>query len=639
MSRNVACAVLTALMLGASPARGQTVSMTRPDVQLGAGFDGAWAAFPVADDSRRLTYREWLDFRVSGHLMHRKFITFSLGLRPTKQQSRWSGPFESTGGGWDHVNLGFQLLPSRPISLRGSATRKSGSRHGPFGTENESAISSWRSRLSYRNRYLPLELSFSRQSQDETWLGGPQQTSLQRAHTVQAVGFSARSSKTQLELKTTSYDDRITDGDFTAYDASFNHRLRWGKGSRLVTSVQYLDRHGNSPYERFAWQEAVRLQHTWTISSDYRYGISSQATAAGSSRSNFGDGALTFLVLPNLRAVARVMSQSDRHEGSRQSMFRVGPSLSYSLPLPVGGRLATNVSLEYERFRSEPTDDGLVTVLNELHVLGASGSFTLNHAYVEPGAIVVTNGDETLIYASDVDYRLVQAGPLAELFVLPAGRIQTGDSVLVDYAYRLGPEGSSGGLSGAYGVSVDVAGLTLYHSGAVRSASENSVSNLVFLGRNDFTTGFRFRKTFPAGMVVFLGEHRLLRSDRLDVTGYRFRGAYSWTPLFNLRASLGATVNLSRSERALNVISADCGVEWLPMQRLRVRGRLATWGSSWTQVGEVDVGSSDRVVGGSLETEWRAGLTSMQFMYNRNWWTAGFVHSEHRLSLRATRSF
>jgi hypothetical protein len=490
--------------------------------------------------------------------------------------------------------------------------------------------------LNLRNRYLPVWVDLNRESQDETWIPTTEEEPVQRAHTLNTVGLSARNSKTQLWVKRTSYDDRITDLDFTAYDANLNHRLRWGKGSRLESSLQYLDRQGSSAYERFGWRESAHLQHTWSISSSYQYGITNLNTVSGTSHSRFGQGSLTYNILSNLRTGIRIFAQSDRHTASRQSTFRIGPSVTYSVTLPLGASLHTDLWVNYEKFGQQAVDDGLVAVVNEEHVVGPSGSFVLDRAYADPASVVVKSADETLIYLDGADYRLLATGPLVELFLLPTGRVGTGDTVLVDYSYQLTPTNHSNGLSGAYSVSVHLSGLSVYHSQTMRRAGEELGGTLALLGRNDLTTGVRFRGAVPGGTLEMLGEHRRLRSERLDVTGYRFRTSYMWLLGPKLRSAFTANANLSRGDRDVDIISADWGVDWTATRGLRVRGRLATWGSAWSD-GTDKV--AERVVGGSLNAEWYVGLFRMQLSYNRDWWIAGFEHAEHRISFRTARRF
>lgn len=627
----------SSLLLAAGTARGQgTIMVRRPAGEVGVDFDGSWIDFPAVPGTIRRTLQEWLQLRLSGAVRHPRLLSFDVGLRPMRTQTSWTGVPESPGGGIDGFggSVAVKALTGAPVSLSARGFRSTENNRGRFGVETDLDLTEWGGRLTYRNPYMPLDLDYSSRSRDMTWRPAPQQV-IRQDETIRTLRFTARSSKTHAFLERLSFDDRLGERDFTTYRAILDHLLRWGKRSNLSSSLRYYDRVGTAAQERVSWSQLVHLQHTWKLASDYNYQILSQRTGRDVTHGLSGQVSTTYLVLPNLSVGAEWFGQSTQFSAGRQSFYRARPRLSYSRGLPLGARFQGSLSVGYEWQSQEPGEDGFVPVINERHVVEPSGKFTLGEGHADAASVTVTSTDETTVFEAGFDYRIVEAEPFLEILVLPGGRIQVGDTVLVDYRFQIVPAASTNALVTEYDTYIQLGGLRLYHRRSVRDELNGTEPGLlpVLASYEDMKTGIGFTLSTSVGTVDLLGEHRLRQSSGFDFTSYLVRGGFTFAPRRNLRGRIGASTNIRRGgDLPFNMVSAESSLDWRADRSLRLHAGLTAW--AWSEDG-----LRERFIGGGLGAEWQVGLTTLRLRYDRLSWEDGFDRSEDRLLLRAVRSF
>ena len=630
-------------------ARAQQRAITIRDVsgEIGTGFDGSWISFPGGSETtKRTTFREWVTLQVVGDILDPRFLGFNVMVRPTLLQLDWSGPITLLDGDGDRfdLNAGIRLLPSRPVSLSGGVFRSSGTIPGAFGRETDFETTEWRGDLALRIRYLPIQVSFRDRSVNEIQRSPAQPRSVRQDADVQSVSVLAQNSKTRLFWERTEYDDRAGGDDFTTHTATLDHQLRWGKGSRLASALRYIDRSGIGAYEQISWEESAHLQHTWSVESDYRYGQIRQEVPGNTIRGKFGDVGFTVRPLPRLELGAEFHGQSNRFADGKQTYYRWGPRASYRTTLPGHATLALGTSLGFERVRQDATN-GRIPVVNERHVIDASGRFLLDNADVEVGSVALTDASETLVYQSGFDYQLLVNASLIEVLVLPAGRIAAGDTVLVDYTFLIFPEGRTDALLGQYSASLGLGPVSLYHRRTVREEDARDISRPGGVGtgaasifniadRDDMTTGVRVRQDSRGWAVELMAERGKLESNEFEFLSTRVRGMVAVPLRRNLRGTIGGDWSSSESGSfTREVWTANSTIEWLPTEPLRLRSTLTAW--KWTETG----GNRQAFVGGTLEANWRIRLATVELRYDHNVWQESFENTVNRLFVRLVRSF
>ncbi len=626
-----------ALPWTAAPATAQeTLAIERPTGELGADFDGSWVDFAAAPNAIRRTFQEWLLLRIRGSVVHPKIASFDAILRPVQAQTTWDIVPSSPSGGISRLDgrAGLTLLGGAPISLRLNGLSARETNRGRFGTRTETRLTEWGSSARYRNPYLPAELDYRDALRDilSRTAEGPGYRENDRTRTLR---FTARNRKTGLYVERLWFDDRIGARDFASVTGNFDHLYRWGKGSRLRSAFQYLDRTGFAPRRTIFWRQWAHLQHTWTVSSDYEYGIARQEAGGDFTRTRFGRLVATYQPQPELELHASLYGESQRFRIGRQSYYRLGPRIGYARQLARGVHLTTSLMVGYEWHDQKPTAEGTVAVVGERHVIPPSERFTLGQPFADASSVVITSPDGTILYELGLDYRFLSTDPFIEVVVLPGGRLQAGDTVSVDYVREVLPGGSGNALTGDLRLDLRVSSARLYHYRSLQDAlGDADVARLARLRNyDDMTTGIAVSVPLAVGSLNVSGEHRRRSARTFDFTTYMLRGGFGATLLRGLRGTLEASAIFQRGGSVqVDMATAKMGAEWAPLAPLRLRSYLSLW--SWTEDGR-----RERFLGGGLGGEYLIGLVSVGLRYDRLSWVDGLDRTEDRLFLRFSRKF
>jgi hypothetical protein len=111
---------------------------------------------------------------------------------------------------------------------------------------------------------------------------------------------------------------------------------------------------------------------------------------------------------------------------------------NYIKKLGEWGTLGLTVSPRILMTSTRPEQDTALAI-NEVHVMRLAQPVLLRNLDVITGTIVVTNQSESLIYQEGVDYQVISVGDgiQTELALTIPSQIADGETVLVDYEYRL----------------------------------------------------------------------------------------------------------------------------------------------------------------------------------------------------------
>jgi len=628
--------IALAVPLARATALAQGVTLRPMTGETGVDFDGAWIEFPATPSTNRRTLQEWIQVNLRGSVVDPRLVDFNFGLRPLRSQTGWGGFPASPAGGVDGLdgNASVRLLAGAPVSLTLAGSRATTTNRGRFGSRTEEVRSGWESRLRFENPYMPGEIRYVDRSRDLTWRPDANQ-SFREDDRVRTLEFTARSSKTSTLLERLSFDDRIGLRDFIRYRAIVDHHVRWGKGSRVASSFRWVRRTGFTAYDSRSWVQRIHLQHTRRVSSDWEYHLFSQGTSADFTRGGDGQIASRVVLAPGLEAGLEGYGQWTRFRVGRQSYYRVRPRVNLAAGLPLGVELRARGAVGYEWHEQEPTAAGFATVVGERHVLGTSRRFQLDQAFADAASVNVSSADGTQFFQDLFDYRLVETGPFVEIIALPGGRLAAGDTVLVDYRYRIVPGAAANSWVSDYGIEARAGGLRLYAQRSVQDATRDLEAGLLPTLRNydDVTTGASLGLPTGAGTLDLQVEHRRRRADTFDFRNTNFRGGFSFPLGPGLRARVGGGASLRRGGAApFDLVEGESSLDWGVSRTLRLRSSFAVW--RWTEDGR-----KERFVGGGLGGDWLAGLLRLQVRYDRLAWRDGFDRSENRLVVRAVRTF
>ncbi len=614
---------------------GQGITILRPSGELGLAFDGLWSTNPTKVGGYR-TFREWFRLDLAGSVYDPRLVNFSFDLRPYRAQRLYRGEPASPNGG--EAGLGFRArinaLSAAPVSLSLAAFRSSDNNRGRFGSEIDYTSAGWGALISYRNPYLPLQLEFADRSRELIRRPRPGQL-FSEDDVVRTWRLSARNRKTRIRLEHYTRDDQIFDRDFATNRADLGHLFRWGKGSRITSNFNYLDRTGYAPYNRLSWQQAVHLQHTWDVSSDIGYRLLSLRTPGGRNESWAWNVDETYRARHNLDLRAEFFGSRQRFDFGRESYYRVRPGLAYSESLPWQLHFSGALSFAYEWHDRETSAAGTVPVADERHVIDVSGRFTLNEWYVDESTVLVTSVDQVTLYEEGLDYRVVASEPITEILTLPGGRLALGDTVSVDYRYQVLPDAQANATVLDYNLRLQRGALSVYHRRSVQDPLDGAELESILLvrGFDIMAAGIGYSPRLGRGSLSLLAEYRRNQARTYDFSNYALRAMVNLMLRPDVRWLFGGRTDFRRGGSTdFDLYEAESSVYWQLMPRLQAMAGLALW--HWTQDGR-----RERFMGGSLGADWRAGMLIMRLRYDGGRWRDGYDRTESRLYLVAAREF
>jgi hypothetical protein len=629
----VAVAVVAAA-LAPDAAVGQGAFTLRPlDGQLGTEFRGRFSSVPGRRTFSTSYFWEWVDVRLLGSVLHPRVFQFKANLRPTWTQGigTENDVRESDGSTLLDYGLEGRFFPASPVSLSARGRRLRGSAVEVFARPREYDMGEIGSLLNVRLPYLPFSIDVRRESRAEAW--GPLTTTDPfRDETSSVVDFRARNSKLAAGLEWRDYEDLAIQRRFTRWLGNASHRFRWGKGSLLQSSVRYLDRRGDAPLEQFSWHERVNLRHTRRVTSDWRYSQTSNSTGVFNSTARSALGLMAYDASRSLRATVEGRGSWVRSSTVRRDELRALPRVAFSRVLGGGIGVRAHVGVGYERVRQEAAN-GVVPVVEELHVVDQSRQFRLEEPFPEPSSVVVKDARGAQVFRQGLDYQTAPGGSRLTVFVLPGGTIAVGDTLLIDYEYRLSPTARSEGMIATYGIAVDWRGFGVYLRRDLRDLKDQ-MSYEMLLGQDYLTIGATFMRSAGPLHANVRAEYERFRYNGTLVNTYLGSANVDWNIVAGWAVRLGGTAMWKRGTAApLDNALATTEISWTPSGSLRLSAHADGW--RWERDGTASQSSLSVGFGG----DYRIGLLRLTARYDRGRYVDGQVLHHNRLHVRLTRDF
>ncbi|MGW8283594.1 MAG: hypothetical protein ACWGON_09870 [Gemmatimonadota bacterium] len=515
----------------------------------------------------------------------------------------------------------MRFLSGSPVSLWAGARRTRGELNGLFGQETTTEVEGFDVGATFRSPYLNANVSYNENQSDNMW-SSPTTAPMRRIQ-----------DRSMLLLNVTNSKTRVREIGFLRYRTLATNRQRWGKGSSLLSRLNYSDQSGSGTAQSFLWGQNAHLQHTALISTDLRYSVTDvkspvehiKGWTAGFNEMVRVSRELAFLL-------DGLGSRQTASVGSVQN-WRIQPKVQINTMIPAGFRLSVGAGVGY-RWRNQDTGaGGTGTVIGEQHVVPSSGRFLLDELYTNPATVRITSEDGSILYDPGADYRLFESSGFMEVIVLAGGRILTGESLLVDYEYTVFGSDDTQYLSWQYGLNLQWKGWQLYHSFATddQVKSSNPLSPDVGENRNAIA-GIRCQSATPVGALSVTGEWR--ETTQADGT----------TALVLLEADLGFQISERwRGSAGAGWSTRSDGVRY---DLARAFGRVS-WRTSRTLQTYADVsanawerpGSSERFIGGAIGVDWSVGLMTVGARLEHSHLDSGPDRVRTRFSIRASRKF
>ena len=242
-----------------------------------------------------------------------------------------------------------------------------------------------------------------------------------------------------------STSERPYELDLDSDELTLTHRLDFGDQHqhRLDSELNYFDQRGTFHIERLRWREYLRLKHTDTLRSWYRFEALDRTRGSLISippieeRTYFFSGAIEHQLYDSLVSQLHGFVQTqDFESGAEIDRWGVDGSVDYRKK-NAWGILRANYRAAVER---EDRRGGALSaeVRDEHHTFRDPEPVTLSKPNIDTGSIVITAQDGITFYQLGRDYTVRTLGDRVEIERVFTGRIADGETVLVDYVFNLG---------------------------------------------------------------------------------------------------------------------------------------------------------------------------------------------------------
>jgi len=646
-------AALTLLPWMVSDAWAQEWLHLRPlQGRVSLGFDGFWQDSETVGRSSDIEFEERIRLRQSGDIVNPGLASFSLEVEPTFTQGRFDSADrdDTRDGSFLNYNGNLSLLqgPISPVGLTAGAGRSTGETDGGLGSRTEFDSEYRNVALNWKYRMFPGSLSYSEQYRDQTFRSGLGGASSKTDNVLRSVRLTGQSSKTGLLLERDWYDDRVevTDSDYTSNHARLTHRLDWGKGSRLQSRIDYLDRGGFNASKHFTVDESARIQHTENLASTAAYGLFWSSVQGVDTTTNSGNWALNHQLYRNLNTTLDVTARVRDSDLSTQEDYSGGMNLAYRKRIPWGGTFSAGLGGDY-RITDRDSEGGLnsVGLPGERHVVDATLRFFLNQRFVVQSTIVV--------YATtcapsgcllNQDYRVLSVGgEFTEIEILLGGpgNLNVGDTVDVTYDYEVLPSQKFSTTSLEYNAGLNFGWISIYHRGS--ASNQKRISGAADGGltdRRQSTTGMNLKWNRPDFSARLGAEWRYLDNGSFDTMSLNITQTLSYSASRRMSLNFSANEVFSETDgRDSDVYSADLSASWRPWGALSLTPHVGAWLQRNEETG-IGGTQEERFITAGLDLHWSWRAIELDLRYSHNHREgAAATTDDDRVALNVSRRF
>ncbi len=231
-------------------------------------------------------------------------------------------------------------------------------------------------------------------------------------------------------------------GDFQQFETTrdlftLDHELAFGDQYQhtFQTLVHWQEESGDFARDFFEIGPQLTLRHSDTLQTIYKYQFNRERYAGLDIETQRADFQLIHQIYSNLTTTVNAFAlYEDIENDINTTQWGGSVDWQYNRRNPYGHFYA-NLALAYdtERIRGE---NGVRVVLDESHTFRDPVAIMLRNPDTVPYAIVVTNTCNRRVYTPGSDYLVYTQGNYTRIRRLRGGRIEDGQTILVDYQYR-----------------------------------------------------------------------------------------------------------------------------------------------------------------------------------------------------------
>ena len=623
--------LLIALLLFCSLSRaelGDNLVLYPTEIDAVIGFDGTKSRNGVS--SRETEWEAGLRIGQMGYLLDPKIAWFLIDIEPVVRRNKFTSDASSQETDGDLLNYLVQTNFLRgtpgPIGVDFSLQKSDNLNTGSLGNRYDTVIESNKATIHWKNRAFPTSLTYEERTLDEEFRSSLDSSVTERDELLESLVLKGRSSKLNVHLEHATLDDRIEsrNNDYELDKAYLSHNLQWGRNSYLQSNINHYERSGFNANKRFTLDETARIQHLDNLysRSSYHY----QSTTQTTENIEHGiDFELHHRLYNNLNSTLFVHLNDRDSDNVEEDKWRVGFGTQYNKNKLYGANTRAGLRASYQE-TDRVSMVGLVDVIDESHTVPLNGAVILDRRFIVTATIVVTDSTGSTTYDEGLDYTVLGvSGDFTQLQIIPGGRIDSGDTILVSYKAEQLPTQNFSTNYFSYNLSFDYEWMRVSHSDSKSNDNLISGASESFLKdtRNTLTEiSFSFK---PANIDTDLSaERRFSMNGDFELTQFTYSQLFSWSTLSNKR-SRGILWNLNSIQSFTEQEGLDTDLyrinlsaNWRPARNLTVRPTISYWK-------RIDEGESitsgrrdDRFFTAGIWARWRYRKIDLDFNYHHD---------------------
>lgn len=609
---------LTFVLLGSQPVHAwnwEWLHLYPTEIEAIVEFDGTDRSTSDSFDTRFTEWQAGLRIAQQGYILDPGIARFQAEIEPVYIWGRYNSKIDPEIYSGDILSYLFQLdlLQGTPgpfsYSLAAMSTRNlnTGSLGGRYLTEfdSKSAAMLWKSQA------FPMNLRIEERTLMQDFLTGQTGSRSQRDEVVRTITAKGRSSKTNLLLEHQSVDDRVPDRDldFEVDRATVSHNLSWGHNSYLRSGLDYYDRTGFNANKRLSINEVANIQHTDSVFSQSAYRFNS-FTQSLKTTEHTGEFKLFHTLYNNLITSSHLYGSTIRSDPVDETRWRAGLEAQYNKQDLWGADVSAGVAYSYQ-LTDRDSRLGLIEVVDESHVVTLGGAVILGRRFIINASIIVTSADSTLVYENGFDYTIIDLpDDLTQVQIIPGGRIEPGDTILVSYSALALPSQEFSTTFTKYNLAINLDWVRFSHYDRKSDDKLISGAGESFLNPyRDIITDLEFRWKLAEVDAFASAERRFSSYSEFESTNYTFQQLLTWA------SSKGTVWDLNAVESFTEAINLDTDLysieisaTWQPTMTLSIRPTLGAWK-------RLDTG--DTVSGGERDNQFLTAGFTLRWFYRK----------------------
>ena len=231
------------------------------------------------------------------------------------------------------------------------------------------------------------------------------------------------------------------DTHFDTHDATLAHSIDFGPKDKnnLSSSVHYFNQSGDFAVKQFRWDELLRLRHTDNFETHYQYTFDDQSFSNVDQTTQRATAGFTHKLYQSLVTNLTLgVEDQQRSDGADSFQYFGDLEFDYQKKVPLG-RFTASLALGYSH-EDNSARKQVTQIIDDPRTFNDAQPIIIVGPGVQPTSVVVTDPSGLLIFLPGVDYTVTPIPTGVQLDRVVGGRINPGDTVLIDYTLAPQPE-------------------------------------------------------------------------------------------------------------------------------------------------------------------------------------------------------